>query len=223
MTPRVYLSLMFVAASGVAGCAAAGTPAAATPASPAAPAAPTTTPAGNGTTVNVAGAAPPPCCPHETLPQFLGVTGLVKELTALTNCIRNRLGSIFPGLEATPPVLAITDPANMNSSNPAVAAAASAKADEDAAPQKIKAIRYLATLGCAGCYPGIDDALLASLDDCTEEVRYEAAKAFRDLSGRPCTTCKTKACCSEKVRKKLDEVANKMENGCYKESSARVR
>jgi hypothetical protein len=109
------------------------------------------------------------------------------------------------------------------SSNPAEAAAAGAKADEDAAPQKIKAIRYLATLGCAGCYPGIEDALLESLDDCTEEVRYEAAKALRELSGKPCSTCKTKSCCSPKVLKKLDEVANKMEKGCYKESSARVR
>ena len=158
------------------------------------------------------------------MPQFLGIAQLEKDICGLVNCIRNELGSIFPGLEATPPILAITDPANMNSSNPAVAARGrAAKSDEDQAPQKIKAIRYLATLGCAGCYPGIDDALLASLDDCTEEVRYEAAKAFRDLSGLPCTTCKTKACCSEKVRKKLAEVANKMENGCYKESSARVR
>ncbi len=122
-----------------------------------------------------------------------------------------------------PPVLAITDPKNADSSNPAVKAAAAAKADEDQAAQKIKAIRYLATLGCAGCYPDVEDALLASLDDCTEAVRYEAAKAFRELSGRPCTTCKTKSCCSPKVRKKLDEVANKMVDNCYKESSERVR
>ena len=142
---------------------------------------------------------------------------------ALIEKLRNCLGSSFPGLESTPPLLAITNPANANSSNPAIAAAAGAKADEDAAPQKIKAIRYLATLGCAGCYPDIEDALLASLDDCTESVRYEAAKAFRELSGRSCSTCKTKSCCSPKVRKKLDEVANKMEKNCYKESSARVR
>src|SRR5258708_7289927 len=137
--------------------------------------------------------------------------------------MRQRPGSAFPGLEATPPVLAITDPKMAAPSNPAEAAAAGAKADEDAAPQKIKAIRYLATLGCAGCYRGSEDGLLDSLDDCTEEVRWEAGKALRELSGKPCALCKTKSCCSPKVLKKLDEVANKMEKGCYKESSARVR
>jgi hypothetical protein len=164
-----------------------------------------------------------PCCPHETLPEFLGIKGLFKGIAGLVERIRNRLGSTFPGLESTPPLLAITNPANASSSNPAVAAAAGAKADEDQAPQKIKAIRYLATLGCSGCYPDIEDALLASLDDCTESVRYEAAKAFRELSGSSCATCKTKSCCSPKVRKKLDEVANKMVKNCYQESSARVR
>jgi hypothetical protein len=155
--------------------------------------------------------------------QFLGVKNAFTDIMALIEKLRNCLGSEFPGLESTPPLLAITNPANASSSNPAIAAAAGAKADEDAAPQKIKAIRYLATLGCAGCYPDIEDALLASLDDCTEAVRYEAAKAFRELSGRSCASCKTKSCCSPKVRKKLDEVANKMEKNCYKESSARVR
>ncbi len=185
-----------------------------------APAAPVT--AANGTTVNVS-TPTQPCCPHQTLWQFLGVTGGVHLLGGIIERIRNRLGSVFPGLESKPPLVAITDPSMAASSNPAEAAAAGAKADEDAAPQKIKAIRYLATLGCAGCYPGIEDALLDSLDDCTEEVRYEAAKALRELSGKPCALCKTKSCCSPKVLKKLDEVANKMEKGCYKESSARVR
>jgi hypothetical protein len=200
--------------------AAAGGGAPGAPAAPATPAAPTTS--ANGTTVNVAGPSTP-CCPHQTLWQFLGVKGAFTDIMALIEKLRNCLGSEFPGLESTPPLLAITNPANASSSNPAVAAAAGAKADEDAAPQKIKAIRYLATLGCSGCYPDIEDALLASLDDCTEAVRYEAAKAFRELSGRSCATCKTKSCCSPKVRKKLDEVANKMEKNCYKESSARVR
>lgn len=190
------------------------------PKPPVAPPAPVT--AANGTTVNVS-TPTQPCCPHQTLWQFLGVTGGVHLLGGIIERIRNRLGSVFPGLESKPPIVAITDPSMAASSNPAEAAAANAKADEDAAPQKIKAIRYLATLGCAGCYPGIEDALLESLDDCTEEVRWEAAKALRDLSGKPCSVCKTKSCCSPKVLKKLDEVANKMDKGCYKESSARVR
>ena len=185
--------------------------------------APATTTTPNGTTVVAVSPAAPtllsaadalavPGC-HE-FAQALG-----RHLTQLRNC----LGSIFPGLEATPALTAITDPSNLNSSNPAESAAAAAKADEDQAPQKIKAINYLATLGCVGCYAGVEDALLASLDDCTESVRFAAAKAFRDLSGKPCSVCKTKSCCSPKVRKRLEEVANKMVDGCYKESSARVR
>ncbi len=136
----------------------------------------------------------------------------------------SHLGLIFPGLEPGPPLLPITDPANLASDNPAVAAAAAAKAEEDQAEQKIKAIRYLATLGCAGCYPGIEEALLAALDDCTERVRYEAVRALRDLSGNPCSSCKEKACCSEKVRKKLDDIANKTnDEDCFLEPSERVR
>ncbi len=185
--------------------------------------APATTTTPNGTTVVAVSPAAPSCCPPPTLWQFLGVTNLLKHLGADLTQLRNCLGSIFPGLEATPALTAITDPSNLNSSNPAESAAAAAKADEDQAPQKIKAINYLATLGCVGCYAGVEDALLASLDDCTESVRFAAAKAFRDLSGKPCSVCKTKSCCSPKVRKRLEEVANKMVDGCYKESSARVR
>ena len=219
MTAKASICWCLAAVMLATGCISTAPPAAATPA-PAAPLAPATTP--NGTTVNVS-TPTQPCCPHQTLWQFLGLTGGVHLLGGIIERIRNRLGSVFPGLESTPPMLAITDPKMAASSNPAEAAAAGAKADEDAAPQKIKAIRYLATLGCAGCYPGIEDALLESLDDCTEEVRWEAAKALRELSGKPCALCKTKSCCSPKVLKKLDEVANKMEKGCYKEPSARVR
>jgi hypothetical protein len=219
MTAKASICWFLAAVMLATGCISTAPPAPAAPA-PAAPLAPTTTP--NGTTVNVS-TPTQPCCPHQTLWQFLGVTGGVHLLVGIIERIRNRLGSIFPGLESTPPMVAITDPKMAASSNPAEAAAANAKADEDAAPQKIKAIRYLATLGCAGCYPGIEDALLDSLDDCTEEVRWEAAKALRELSGKLCAACKTKSCCSPKVLKKLDEVANKMEHGCYKESSARVR
>ncbi len=198
------------------------------PGAPGAPGAPAGTPgaattaSAGGSTVNVTTPAQP-CCPHLTLWEFLGFKGGFKLLGGLIERIRNRLGSVFPGLEAKPAIVAITDPSMAASSNPAEAAAAGAKADEDAAPQKIKAIRYLATLGCAGCYPNVEDALLAALDDCTESVRYEAAKAIRENSGKPCSTCKTKGCCSPKVLKKLDQIANKVEKGCYVESSARVR
>lgn len=193
-------------------------------AKPEAPTPPTTAQAGSTTIVAVAPPAPA-CCPKQTLPGFLGLTGLFQGLGKGIDCLRNRLGMRFPGLEAKPPVLAITDPANAGpDAPPAVKAAADIKAEEDAAPQKIKALRYLATIGCAGCYPGVEEGMLAALDDCTEAVRYEAAKALRDTVGNPCKMCRKSACCSPKIRKKLDQIAHEMDNeGCYKEASARVR
>ncbi|MCY2995262.1 MAG: peptidylprolyl isomerase [Planctomycetota bacterium] len=203
-----------------AGCASTPKP---TPA--AAPAIPTTATAG-ATTIVALSPPTPACCPKQTLPQFLGVSGLLPGIGKGFTCLRSLLGMRFPGLEPKPSVLPITDPANANpNSPPAVKAAAEIKAEEDAAPQKIKAIRYLATIGCAGCYPGVEEGLLAALDDCTEAVRYEAVKALRETAaGSPCKLCKANACCSPKVRKKLDKIAyGTNERGCYKESSARVR
>ena len=177
----------------------------------------------NGTTVNVA-APSTPCCPHQTLRQFLGIKGFVQRHRR-----SDRTDSEPAGLRLSPvwnqprrcwpSRIRQTPVRRTRRSLPRP----EPRPTKITAPQKIKAIRYLATLGCSGCYPDIEDALLASLDDCTESVRYEAAKAFRELSGSSCATCKTKSCCSPKVRKKLDEVANKMVKNCYKESSARVR
>lgn len=178
----------------------------------------------NGQTIVAIAPPAQACCPQPTLPEKLGITGLFKGIGGLIDRIRNRLGSRFPGLEAKPPVLAITDPANAESSNPAVAAAAGAKAEEDAAAQKVKAIRYLGSLGCGGCYPDVEPALLAALDDCTEAVRYEAVLALRKSGGDPCKNCQKDACCSDKVREKLDKIANGMDDqGCYFEASDRVR
>ncbi len=192
-------------------------------AEPSTPALPTSAQAGTTTVVAVAPAAGE-CC-KMTLPEFLGINGLFKGIGGGLGRIRNRLGSRFPGLEARPPVLAITDPANLSEdSPPAVKAAAEAKAEEDAADQKIKAIRYLATLGCTDCYPNVETALLEALDDCTESVRYEAASAIRKLCGGPCARCTSNECCGEEIVKRLDRIANKRDDkDCYLEPSPRVR
>lgn len=220
MTSRdAILLLLLLATLLEAGCAAA-----APTTAPAVPALPTSATAGNGT--SIVAIAPPaqPCCPKQTLPQFLGITGLFKGIGGLLNRLRNRLGSRFPGLEAKPELLSITDPANLSSPNPAVAEAAKVKGDEDAAAQKIKAIRYLASIGCTDCYPDIEPAMLAALDDCTEAVRYEAVVGLRAAAGNPCKTCRTKSCCSPKIIAKLDKMANQTDaNGCNYESSERVR
>ena len=119
----------------------------------------------------------------------------------------------------------ISDPANMGpDASPAVKAAAEAKAEDDQAPQKAKAIRYLASRGCGECFPDTEDALIAAMDDCNESIRYEAVKGLRGSSGDACKCCRENSCCTEKLLKKLYEIAyEKDDSGCYKESSARVR
>ena len=144
---------------------------------------------------------------------------------SLFSQVQNCLGSRFPGLESTPALTAISDPANLKSPNPAVATAAEVKAQEDAAPQKIKALHYLATIGCIHCYPDIEKAFLAGLDDCTESVRFEAAQDLRDLAGNACQHCREKSCCTPALRKKLADMACGVneKTRCWKEPSSRVR
>jgi len=160
---------------------------------------------------------PPP--PTPTLWNFLGIPQTIDKIQ---DAGFNRSGN-NPGWERTPALKQIADPANLNSPNPAIKTAAKIKADQDAAPQKIKAIKYLATVGC-GCYPGVKDALLAALDDCTEEVRYEAAIAFCKAAGNPCKNCEKNGCCDAAVMNKLNDMAyGQDDKGCYKEASERVR
>ena len=173
-------------------------------------------------TINVGQQA---CSPQQTLPEFLGLTGLAKAGCGAIDGMRNCLGQYFPGLEAKPSMLAISDPANLESPSPAVATAAEAKAQEDAAPGKIKALRYVAGIGCGECYPDIEQSFLAALDDCTESVRFEAAKAIRKTAGNPCQSCRDGTCCSPAIREKLNELGyGTSENtNCFKEPSDRVR
>lgn len=161
-------------------------------------------------------AAPPP--PPTTLWSFLGLprTGLARAQFV------NRRGNL-PGLEKKPPLRNIADPANLAPDMPkAIQEAAKIKQQEDLAKQKIKAIKYLGMIGC-GCYPGVKEGLLAALEDCTEEVRYEAVQAFMEAAGNRCQACSA-TCCDEDVIAKLNDMAYGMdENGCYKETSARIR
>lgn len=145
-------------------------------------------------------------------------------------CLKRLFGPLCPCgcpkceiLKKKPPLAPLADPANLESPNPAIKAAAEIKAEEELAPQKIKAIRYLSTIGCR-CYPQVKPALLAALDDCTEEVRYEAALAFCRSAGNPCTVCNSSTCCDPDVRKKLADLASGMDDqDCWKEPSPRVR
>ncbi len=174
-------------------------------------------------------AAALPTSQYPDLLQLSGVSHLAKAtcgiVTAVAEHVKNKLGMKYPGLESKPAIKSIPDPANLGpEASPAVQAAAKVKAEEEQAPQKIKGLRYLASIGCGGCYPDVEEALLAGLDGCTEEVRYEAASAIRSTVGNPCTFCKASACCSPQVREKLKKIAFDIdETGCFKEPSPRVR
>ncbi|HEY1066689.1 MAG TPA: hypothetical protein VGE52_11290, partial [Pirellulales bacterium] len=135
----------------------------------------------------------------------------------------NRKGN-FPGLERKPPLTSLTDPANAQSDNPAISEAAKVKAEEDQAAQKIKAIKYLGTIGC-GCHPDVRDALFAALDDCNADVRYAAAEAFETAANAICASCNTKSCCDREVLMKLWKMGYEKKAGstCWLEPSARVR
>ena len=164
-----------------------------------------------------AAAAPAPT----TLWNFLGIPqGVNKVRDALVNRRGER-----PGMERKDPLKRIADPANLESEVPAIKAAAEIKADSDLAKQKIKAIKYLSDVGC-GCSSqkaDVQEALLAALDDCTEEVRYEAALAFCRASGNPCSDCGA-TCCGEDVEAKLKDMAfGQDDDACWKERSSRVR
>lgn len=138
----------------------------------------------------------------------------------------NRMGN-HPKLERKPKLLRIADPANLESPVPAIEVGAKIKQQEDLKDQKIKAIKYLAEIGC-GCYNDdgeIEDALLAALKDCTPEVREAAANAIAAAAGT-CNCCYdgcTPTCCGEKIQERLMEMAYGENDGCWKEPSAAVR
>jgi len=165
--------------------------------------------------------------PTQTVWRFLGIPQSVQALQGVRDRLANRSGD-RPQRERTPPLKRIADPENLESENPAIKAAAEIKEQEDLAPQKIKALKYLATVGC-GCYDKdgkIEEALLAGLNDCTEEVRIEAANAVSAAAG----TCRctydgcTPTCCKPSIVKRLDEMAYGVDDdGCHIEPSREVR
>src|SRR5262245_49708274 len=104
--PPAIIGVLLLAAA--LGCRAAAAAATAT----SAPTLPTSAQAGGTSIVAI---APPAqqCCPKQTLPQFLGITGACEGIKEICDRIKNRLGAIWPGLEAKPEVLAIADPKNL--------------------------------------------------------------------------------------------------------------
>lgn len=144
--------------------------------------------------------------------------GIPQAFTRVRDNTLNRRGN-FPGLEKKPPVLRLADAANLESPNDAIRAAAEVKKEEDLAKQKVKALKYLATIGC-GCYDKdkkIEKAILAGLEDCTPSVRMAAIDAIvyvvescdpqSSYGYRPSEMDKLKKCIDDHT--KCDELSDK--------------
>jgi hypothetical protein len=146
----------------------------------------------------------------------------------LRDATLNRNGN-FPGLEKKPPVLRIADPANLAEGKPEVVkTAAKIKQDQDMKKQKLKAIKFLAEVGC-GCYNKDDQvakALLEALNDCDPDVK-KAAIAAISQNAAACNKCSRGCevtCCTPDVVKKLEEMAVGIdEKGCPKEPDREIR
>lgn len=147
--------------------------------------------------------------------------GIPQAYSSLRDNNINKFGR-NPQLEKKPPLKRIADPENLASKNPAIKKAAEIKAEEDLKPQKIKALKYLASIGC-GCYEGVTEAFIAALEDCTEEVRYVAALSIKEAAGNQCSKCNGSCCTKELTEKMVERAYERDEEGCYYESSERVR
>jgi hypothetical protein len=164
-----------------------------------------------------------PPTPPTTLWNFLGIPQGIRKLQGAT---RNRNGN-RPNREPKPPLKAIADPANLESKDPSIKKAAEIKQAEDLKKQKIKAVKYLASIGC-GCYDadgGVTAALVASMSDCTEDVRYETIKAITEAAQEGCcANCGSTCCCNKDILTAFAKIAYERDDtGCYLEPSERVR
>ncbi|MBI1249264.1 hypothetical protein GC197_15645 [bacterium] len=152
--------------------------------------------------------------------------GIPQSLDTWNADLINHHGN-FPKWEKKPPLKRIADPANLKSPNAAIKAAAEIKKEQDLAPQKIKALKYLATIGC-GCYDKegkVEAGLLAGLNDCTESVRKTAVETAKKLAGK-CGACSDGCgnnCCTAKIKAKLHDMAFGQTNGCWNEPSSKIR
>ena len=191
---------------------------------PVAPAPPSPAAGAAGDATVIAVSVPQGQC--ATLPEFLGLSGLGSGIHGACTSLRSRLGMRFPGLEPQAPLLTITDPANQGEdATPEVQAAAKQKEEKEKAAQKIKAIRYLTSeTGCGKCYPETEKAIVSSLQDCIEAVRFETVKGLRKQITCKCVGCRNDCCCTDPILEQLHKMANDTDcHGCPVEQSARVR
>ena len=115
--------------------------------------------------------------------------------------------------------------ADQQSSDPAIQAAAKAKAAKHKICKKKAAIQYLAGMGCSPEHPEVGAALLAAMSDPDEPVRYEAVKAVlqtaaecqspeqkkaaRKALGMSESLCDAKKKCEKKICECIDVLCGK--------------
>lgn len=166
--------------------------------------------------------------PQPPVATFWQRLGIPQAGARLRDGLVNRRGN-FPGLERKPPVLAIADPKNLEEAKPKMLkAAAEIKQDQDLKKQKIKALKFLGEVNC-GCYnkdDKVEAAFLEALEDCDPDVRTAAIEALSNAAGNCPKCCRTGCevtCCTEKMFKKLEDIAFGTKNGCYKEPVEEIR
>ena len=127
----------------------------------------------------------------------------------------NRLGN-NPGMESTGPLKRIADPANLQSQNPEIQAAAKIKQDQDLAPQKdqgdqIPGHRGLRLL--SGCERSPGRRIGRLLGRCSLRGRWPCHAA-----GNPCKQCEKNGCCNAVVMNKFQEMAYGQDDQCVREA-----
>lgn len=127
--------------------------------------------------------------PVPTVWDKLGVTNAIKKAKEKRDARINKDGC-SPEKEKKPQLVKISDKKNLESDNPLLAIAAKAKQDQDLIPQKLKALRYLSTLGC-GCNADVEPAILAAMEDCAPAIRREAVRLVISAVNKTdiCDTC----------------------------------
>ncbi|HRE99924.1 MAG TPA: hypothetical protein PLI18_05370 [Pirellulaceae bacterium] len=173
-------------------------------------------------------AAGPGCTlPKVPVPTLWQKLGIPQASLGARDHFANRDG-LNPDRERKLPLKRLADPELLQAENPAIKLAAKIKTEEDLAEQKIKALRYLASIGC-GCYDKdgeVQKALLAALQDCTPEVRMVACEAIRTAACNPCANCSCAnggCCCGKEIQEQLKKMATEEKDGCFFEPSAQIR
>lgn len=128
-----------------------------------------------------------------------------------------------PECERIPLLKRIADEDNLKSDIEVIKTAAKIKHEEEMCQQKVKAVKYLGTIGCK-CYDKdgeVKKALVAALNDCLPAVRMAAVQA---VGGCVCGQPYGPSCCNEEIANRIHEMAfGTNTDGSYVEPDQNIR